>query len=565
MNQERLAVARGDQLADVVYINGQILDIYNGVWVSQSLAVHQGIIVGLGDYQGKETIDLQGMYVVPGLIDAHVHIESSLLTPEEFSRLVLPRGTVAVVADPHEIANVYGIPGIEYILEANEHTDLDIFVMLPSCVPATSVESSGASILAEDLRPLMQHPSVLGLGEMMNYPGVVYGDEEVHKKLELAREYGKMIDGHIEPQDMKELNAYAVNGIAANHECTNLLQARMNLSAGLALMLREGTAARNLEALLPVVNAYNRSRCMFCTDDRHPDHIEEQGHIDYAVRRAIELGMDPIHAIQMGSMNAAAFFGLHEYGAIAPGKRADFIVLEQVETFQIHSVYKRGVKVAEQGMFCRQPEMMRALPQNLPIGLQCSTLEKQDLLLPVYERNVAIQLVPGEILTKKIIFKKEDVSRLKKIAVIERHHKTGQVGLGWVQGFAFTQAAIASTIAHDSHNLIVVGDNDEDMLKAISCVKDMNGGLAVVSQGAVLAKLALPVAGLLSDRPYLEVKAALASLRTAVMSVGQQEEDDPFMTLAFLALPVIPEIRITDRGLFDVKLFDYISSNAELR
>ncbi len=559
MDRERLAVARGEIPADLVFINGNILDVYNGRWIGSPLAVHQGVIVGLGEYTGVKTVDLEGRWLVPGLIDAHMHVESSMLTPERFAELILPRGTLTVMADPHEIANVCGMDGIEYLLQSNQSTDLDIFVMLPSCVPATAVETSGAELTAEDLSAKMDDPHVLGLGEMMNYPGVILGDAEVHKKLELAKSCGKIIDGHIEPSDLMGLNAYVMSGIEANHECTTLEQARLNIQSGMALMIREGTAARNLESLLPVVDNYNRMRCMFCTDDRHPDHIEEQGHIDYLVRRAIELGTDPIMAIRMASLNTALFFGLKDRGAIAPGKMADLLVLEDPQSFEIKAVYKEGRLVAEAGSYLGNREQ-RDIPAKLRKGLNFPPMEMHDLALNLGEQNMAIELIPGEIVTRKKIVSREEAQTLKKIAVIERHHGTGNVGLGLVEGFGFKGAAIASTVAHDSHNLIVVGDNDEDMLVAIEETRKLGGGLVLAAGGEVRAKLALPVAGLLSDRPYPEVKQSLEELRREVRKVGYNQESDPFMTLAFLALPVIPEIRITDRGLFDVTIFDYINN-----
>ncbi|QRN85121.1 adenine deaminase [Clostridia bacterium] len=559
MNKERLAVARGDMPADLVFMNGKILDIYNGCWVTKPLAVHQGILVGFGDYEGISTVDLQGKWLIPGLIDAHMHLESSMLTPERFSELVLPKGTVTVMADPHEIANVCGTDGIEYLLESNPYLDLDLFVMLPSCVPATSIETSGAELTAEDLEKYMQHPGVLGLGEMMNYPGVIFGDDQVHKKLELAKKQGKIIDGHIEPDDLKGLNAYAMSGIEANHECTSPKQARATLQAGLALMIREGTAARNLEALLPVVDEYSRSRCMFCTDDRHPDHIESQGHIDYLVRRSIEKGMDPIMAIRMSSLNTAQFFGLKDRGAIAPGKKADLLILKDLQQFEVSSVYKDGCLVAKDGEYLGSHKQ-GDIPERLIKGLNFPSIKPQDLLLKLGKRNMAIELIPGEIMTRKKVVSYEEARQLKKIAVIERHHGSGNIGLGLVKGFDFKGAAIASTVAHDSHNLIVVGDNDEDMLLAIEETRKLGGGLVLSAGGEIRASLALPIAGLLSNRPYIEVKLALLKLKSELQKFGQSQDFDPFMTLSFLALPVLPEIRITDRGLFDVTIFDYIDN-----
>lgn len=554
VKEDLLNILRGEEPAELVFRGGKILDVYNGVWLEEDLAVHQGRILGIGAYEGEKVVDLKGKHVVPGLIDAHVHIESSLMIPQAYAELILAKGTVAIVADPHEIANVYGLEGIDYFLDASQTTDLDIQLMLPSCVPATSVETSGAELTATDLASRMDHPQVMGLGEMMNYPGVIYGEEDVHAKLDLAKAHGKVIDGHISPSSRNDINAYAYHGIMANHECTTEEEARLNLSAGMHLMIREGTAAPNLESLLPAVNDYNRARCMFCTDDRHPDQIEEEGHIDYMVRRAIQLGTDPVQAIQMASLNAASFFDMKDWGGLAPGKKASFIVLSDLESFQIDQVYIEGLALEDRP----KKEKNTPLPASVGQGLNFPDLSLEDLALPLKDTQTALGLVEGEIVTKRLEVDRDQAAKLKKLAVIERHKGTGNIGLGLVDGFDFSRGAIGSTIAHDSHNLIVVGDNDEDMLKVIQHIKEMGGGLALCHQGKITASLPLPVAGILSDQAYPQVKAGLLALKKAAADIGYPKGKDPFMTLAFLALPVIPEIRVTDQGIFDVVNFRYL-------
>lgn len=561
ISKELLAVARGDLRAELVFRGGRVFDAFNGVFVETDLAVHQGRIAGMGDYEGETVVDCQGKYLIPGFIDAHVHLESSMMTPDQFSGLLLSRGTTAVVADPHELANVYGMHAVDYLLGAAERIPLDLFVMLPSCVPATEMETAGAVLEAEDLEPRMGADRVLGLGEMMNFPGVIQGDDRVLAKLEMAGRYRKPLDGHMDTTDRNSFNAYAAAGIEANHECTTPEAARLNLENGLRLMIREGTATKNLEALLPVVNEFNLSQCMFCTDDRHPDHIRHEGHIDYMVRRSISLGIRPEWAIRMASLNAAQFFGLKDRGALQPGKLADMLVVSDLDRLEIDQVYKSGVLVAEHGEYTGTAPESIPLPEGMKVGLNARPITREDLVLDT-DRPVlpVIGIIPNEVVTRheEVAAAAVNMEDFRKIVVVERHHASGNVGVGLIRGFDFRNGAIGSTIAHDSHNIVISGDNDEDILAAFEELNRIRGGLVVVSGGEVLAELPLPIGGLLSDRPYEEVEEALEKLRLAVESLGDRGRFDPFMTLAFMALPVIPELKITDRGMFDVMAFRHL-------
>ncbi len=560
ISKEMLAAARGERKAELVFKNGQVFDSYNGVFRTQDLAVHDGTVVGVGTYEGELEVDATDRWLIPGFIDAHVHLESSMLTPGPFSRLLVAKGTTAVVADPHELANVYGMSAIDYLLEADRHTTLDIYVMLSSCVPATDMETSGAVLTARDLKTRMGEDQVLGLGEMMNYPGVINGDDEVYRKLELAKKFRKRIDGHIETSDRYSFNAYALGGIEANHECTTKEMGELNLAGGLKLMIREGTATKNLEALLPAVNEYNRNQCMFCTDDRHPDHIMHEGHIDAIVRRAIAWGLAPEAAILMATLNPAQFFGMTGHGSLTPGKKADVLVLRDLETVDIEAVYKEGIKVAQDGEFLFTDPVEIPLPEGISVGLNMKPVSREDLALPQRETHPVMVIVPNDIVTKRRDLSEAEIQEadLHKIVVVERHHGTGNVGVGLVEGFDFHGGAIASTIAHDSHNLILAGDNDDDLLAAIEAVERIDGGLVVVSGGKVLAEVSLPVGGLLSKENYETFEPKLKALRKALQDLGDSGRFDAFMTLGFLALPVVPSLKMTDRGMFDVEAFRHI-------
>lgn len=556
MNAEQLAMARGDTPADRVLRGAMVADLANGQWFRGDVAIGGGLIVGVGSYRGRQEEDLTGRYLVPGFFDAHVHVESSLLAPEQFAALVLPRGTTTIAADPHEIANVSGLAGIDYFLEAAAGSPLDIYVLLPSCVPATPREMAGARLGPEDLAGRIAHPRVLGLGEMMDYPGVVSGDPGVHRKIQLAHAERKVVDGHLEPEGDALLQAYAGSGIHANHECTTAAQARRNLRAGMHLMIREGTAARNLSALLEAVDARSIFRCMLCTDDRHPDHIEEEGHIDSMVRRCIREGLAPLDAFRMASLHPAEFFGLRDRGLIAPGRLADILVLGDPDRVEIETVYKRGEPVARGGRWLgkiRPLPVPAALTRSLAVG----HLGEADLSVPPGTAREAIGLVPGEILTRRVRLAPGEERDCLKVAVVERHRGSGLVGTAWVRGLPFRDRTVATTISHDSHNIIAAGDRDSDIRTAVDALVEMGGGLVVVSGGEVRAALPLPIAGLMTPQPWEAVREPLAAVRRAA---GGEEA---LMALSFLALPVIPEIRITPRGLFDVGTQRYLADEKE--
>ncbi len=563
--QDFLAVATGKRPVDLVLRNARLVNVLAGEIHPADIAISYGRIVGFGDYRGVEEIDLGGRYVCPGLIDAHVHIESSMVSPAEFARAVVPHGTTTVVVDPHEIANVCGVSGIEYMLAASEELPLSVYVMLPSCVPATPLENAGALLGVEELRPFWSHPRVLGLGELMDYPAVLNGHGPMLEKLLLGRT--KRVDGHGPGLSGKALCAYIAAGVGSEHECTTADEARERLRLGMRVMLREGSAARNLKDLLPVVTSANSRRCMFATDDRHPEDLLAQGHIDHLVRTAIEEGLDPITAIQMATINAAEYFGLAgSTGAIAPGYWADLVVVGDLREFRVERVFWRGKLVARHGGLLVEVEPYRDAKVKDTIHTQPLTLEKLRIQA-LGSKGKVLELVPHQIVTKKLIqdLPVEDgsyVARpdagLLKLVVAERHRATGNVGVAMVKGFGLQKGAIASTVAHDSHNIVAIGAGDEDILAATAEVVRLGGGLAVVEDGRVLGSLALPIAGLMSEEPLAVVRDKLGRLHELARGLGVRPEFDPFMTLAFLSLPVIPELKLTDLGLVDVESFTIV-------
>ncbi len=562
--KERIRAALGEGRVDLLIKNGRVVDVFSGEIEKKDVAIFGGFIVGFGDYQAREIIDVKGDFLCPGLIDGHVHIESSMVTIPEFARAVLPNGTTTVVIDPHEIANVLGQGGIQFMAASARDVPLNVFFMLPSCVPATHMETSGAILKAADLRSLFKKPWAIGLAEMMNFPGVIFRNSEVLKKIELAR--GKRMDGHAPMLSGKELYAYLTAGIRSDHECTTLKEAKEKLKNGIWMMIREGTTARNLRSLIPLVQPKNSRRFLFVTDDRHPKELLEEGHINSMVRQAIRWGMDPILAIQMATLNAAEYFRLDDLGAIAPGYRADIVTFDHLGRFHIKKVIKDGVLVSEDGkMLPPLIQMKKSLKARGSI--QIKPFKKEAFLLRSDQPLAKIiQLIPDQIITKKVIKKillKEGVAYpnikedILKIVVIERHKATGNIGIGFVQGFGLKKGAIASTVAHDSHNLVVVGTNDQDILKAATAIKAMGGGLVSILDGKVLAFLPLPIAGLMSEASVSQVNLQLEALHRAAKSLGCKLPD-PFMTLSFLSLPVIPELKITDKGLVDVKQFKFV-------
>lgn len=564
--EERIQTAFGEGEVDLLIKNGRVINVFSGEIEKKDVAIFDGVVVGFGDYEAKKTIDVKGDFICPGLIDGHVHIESSMVIIPEFARAVLPHGTTTVVIDPHEITNVLGIEGIRFMAESAKGIPLNVFLMLPSCVPATPMETSGANLKTDDLKPLLKEPWAIGLAEMMNFPGVIYRDPEVLKKIEMAK--GKRIDGHAPALSGKGLYAYLSAGIRSDHECTNLKEAKEKLKNGMWIMVREGTTARNLKDLLPLVTPKNSRRFFFVTDDRHPKELLEEGHINSMVKQAIRRGLDPILAIQMATLNPAEYFRLDDLGAIAPGYRADIITFDHLGRFRIKKVFKDGGLVAEEGKmispFVRENRSPSTIKRR---KLRIKPLRKDGLLLRSNQSLAkVIQLVPDQIITKKVIKRvvlrdgvaypdiKEDIL---KIAVVERHCATGNVGIGFVQGFGLKRGAIGSSVAHDSHNLVIVGTNDQDMLKVVETIRKMGGGLVAVSDGKVFASLSLPIAGLMAEVSVRKVYRSLEGVHRAARFLGCKIPD-PFMTLSFLSLPVIPELKLTDKGLVDVNQFKIV-------
>ncbi len=562
--KEKIRVASGDGVADLLIKNGRVMDVFSGEIEKKDVAIFGGVVVGFGDYRAREIIDVEGDFLCPGLIDGHVHIESSMVTIPEFARAVLPNGTTSVVIDPHEIANVLGGEGIRFMAESAKGVPLDVFIMVPSCVPATHMETSGATLKAADLKPLLKELWAVGLAEMMNFPGVIYGDREVLRKIEMAK--GKRIDGHAPMLSGKGLYAYLTAGIRSDHECTTSKEAKEKLKNGMRIMIREGTTARNLRSLIPLVHPKNSRRFFFVTDDRHPKELLEEGHIDSMVRQAVRWGLDPILAIQMATLNAAEYFRLDDLGAIAPGYRADIVSFDHLGRFQIKKVFKDGKLVAESNKMLF-PHTKKKKSSHVIGSVRIKSLKKDSLLLRSNQSLAKIiQLIPDQIVTKKVmrrVLLKDGVAHpnvkedILKIAVVERHKATGNIGIGFVQGFGLKKGAIGSSVAHDSHNIVLVGTNDKDMVKAVEVIQTMKGGLAAVSDGKVLASLPLPIAGLMSEASVAQVNVQLEALLRAAKTLGCKIPD-PFMTLSFLSLPVIPELKLTDKGLVDVNQFKFV-------
>jgi len=554
----RLAVARGDEPADLVVQGGRVLSVYTREWLEADVAVCDGWIAGVGEYSGRDTLDARGRYVVPGLIDSHLHLESSMLLVDEFAKLVLPFGTTSVVADPHEIANVLGTDGVHWLADACADLPLDVFFMAPSCVPASRFESPRRALTTGDLEGLLRRRSVLGLAEMMNFPGVIAGDPDELAKLGL--EGAEHVDGHAPGVLGRRLQAYAAAGIGSDHEATTPQEGRERLRAGMWLLIREASGARNLDALLPLVHEFGPARMAFCTDDREPGHIAREGHVNSMVRRAVEAGVDARDALAMASCNGAAWHRLGDRGAIAPGRRADLLVLPDLERFLPDVVLKDGL-VPAAPVAPPVPEWARRTVRIQPIS-------PNDLHTPDDGGSIrVIGLVPGQIVTEALALPATvrdglavaDPARdLAKVAVAERHLGTGRVGLGFVQGFGLQRGAIASTVAHDAHNIVCVGVDDGDMARAIGRLAELGGGMVAVEGRGVRAELPLPVAGLLSDQPLDVVLAQSEALSDAAAALGCTVEA-PFHAMSFLALSVIPSLKITDQGLVDVDQFRLVS------
>ncbi|MBU8878575.1 adenine deaminase [Bacillus sp. FJAT-29790] len=571
--KKRIDVAAKRTPADLVIKNGKIINVFTREILTDDIAIVDGFIAGIGDFEGNETIDASGKYIVPGFIDGHVHIESAMVTPSEFANVVLPHGVTTVIADPHEIANVSGVDGIEFMLKASEGIPLDVFLMLPSCVPATPFENAGATLEAEQLEPFYTHPRVIGLGEVMDFPSVFHNDEKMLKKLADASIQEKRIDGHAAGIDSNGINVYMAAGIRTDHECVTPEEALDRLRKGMYVMLREGSAAKDLIALLQAVNEQNARRCLFVTDDKHLDELINEGSIDYNVITAIKEGLDPLLAIQMATLNAAECFGLKTKGAVAPGYEADFLILNDLDTIDIEKVYKSGKLVAMNGEIVSHCESKVAPSPSIIDSVKINSVTSDHLQIKINDGSLAniIGIIPNKIVTKHLIENVDSKNGLfqcnlekdhLKLAVVERHKKTGNVGLGIIKGLGIKNGAVASTVAHDSHNIVAAGTSDEDLMKAIHLTSEMKGGLVVVQNGEMIASLPLPISGLISDQPSSIVNKRISELNQALIKIGCSMEFNPFVTLSFLALPVIPELKLTDVGLFNVKTLRHIQIEA---
>ena len=553
-------VAAGREKADLVLKNATYVNVFSNELCHGDIAVAEGLIVGMGQYSGHTEVDVSGKIVLPGFIDAHIHLESSLVSPKEFAKAVLPHGTTTVITDPHEIANVMGTDGIEYMLQATEDLPVDVRFMLPSCVPATPMDESGANLDYRAIDSFYEHPRVQGLAEMMNFVGAINGDAQVVEKIVASQAHHKKIDGHAPDLVGNDLNAYIAAGVYSDHECHDLDDAIAKLQRGQFIMIREGTAARNLDALSPLLCDKYIERCMFCTDDKHPNDLLEKGHIDYIVKRALELGVEPITAIRAACHNAARYFLLNNRGAIAPGYLGDFVIIDNFENFHIEKVYKKGVLMVEDGVVrdFDAPKVDEYLEAKAHDTFHVGALTAKDFA--DHRPRGVIGMVNGEITTTDAGYADRiavDYDVLK-IAVVERHKNTRHIGIGYIQGYGLTSGAVATSISHDSHNIIVVGTNEEDMAAAVNRLVELKGGIVVLDKGEVTAEVPLAIAGIMSDEPLVEVNRKLEDAKEKAFAAGVNRGIDPFMTLSFMALPVIPTLRITTRGVIDVVTQQYI-------
>ena len=554
--QQKLSIARGERPAERLFKNANLVNVLSGEIYLTNVAVDDGRVIGLGDYKAKTIIDLKGAYLAPSLIDGHFHVESSMLTTREFARAVVPHGTGAVVIDPHEYANVLGLDGIRYVLESSKNLPIDFFIMLPSCVPATPLETSGARLTAADLKLMISDDRVAGVAEMMNYPGVYLGVESELAKIEAGK--GKNIDGHAPGLRGRNLNAYILAGVQSDHESTELAEAQEKLRLGMHVLLREGSTERNLATLIPLITSHNAPNCSFATDDKLAGDLVSEGHIDHCVRKATRMGIPPMTALQIATISTARHYRLRNFGAIAPRYWADFIVFDNLKELVVRQTYKKGILVAEDGKYLAP---QRALAHRPRSTMNLRYKAPQDLKVHIKRacKIRVIEIVPRQIVPREIIETPRTENRLVvadvkrdilKLVVVERHHATGNVGVGFVRGFKLKVGALGSTVAHDAHNVVVVGTNDADIARAIEELVKMRGGQVAVNNGKVQAELPLPIAGLVSDRPLDEVIERIAALNAAARAMGC-DLDAPFMTLSFLSLSPIPELKLTDQGLID--------------
>mgnify|MGYP000437421921 CR=1 FL=1 len=554
-------VASGRQKADLVLKNATYVNVFCNELSHGDIAVAEGLIAGMGEhYEGAVEIDMGGKLVLPGFVDAHIHLESALVSPKEFANAVIPHGTTTVITDPHEIANVMGTDGIEYMLQATEDLPVDVRFMLPSCVPATPLDESGAILDYRAIDSFYDHPRVQGLAEMMNFVGAINGDEQTVEKIVAAQAHHKKIDGHAPDLQGNDLNAYIAAGVYSDHECHDVKDAIAKLERGQFIMIREGTAARNLEALMPLLTGKYADRCMFCTDDKHPNDLLEKGHIDYIVKKAISLGADPITAVKVACHNAARYFLLNNRGGISPGYLADFVIIDNFQNFNIEQVYKKGVLMVDHGEIqdFPSPEIEPYLVERAHKTFHVAALTAEDFA-EKRPRGI-IGMVDGEITTVDAGYSDRiDVEYdVLKIAVVERHKNTHHIGIGYIQGYGLKSGAVATSISHDSHNIIVVGTNETDMAAAVNRVVELNGGIVVWDGGQSVAEVPLAIAGIMSDEPLVTVNEKLETAKDAAHKLGVNPGIDPFMTLSFMALPVIPSLRITTRGVFDVTTQSYV-------
>lgn len=553
--QRIIAVAAGREKADLVLKNAKYLNVFSNEFLCGDIAVANGLIAGVGKYDGKTEIDVSGKLVLPGFIDAHIHLESSMVTPAEFAKAVVAHGTTTVITDPHEITNVMGIDGVEYMIQASQNLPIDVHFMMPSCVPATDIDESGAELDRKDIDLYLDNnKKVLGLAEMMNYVGVINGDKNVLSKIVTSQAHHKKIDGHAPELSGNDLNAYIAAGVYSDHECSTFENALEKLRKGQFIMIREGTAAHNLKALMPLLTQQYYSRCMFATDDKHPSDLLYGGHIDYIVKQALKNGADPIVVLKTATHHAARYFLLNNKGAIASGYLADIVVVNNLEDFNVETVFKCGKLV-----FDGEVKDFSAPTVDEKLAEKCFDTFHLDSVTPssfkVDGKLGLIGLVGGELLTRNLgTADKIDVENdILKIACIERHKGTNHIGVGYVKGYSLKSGAVATSVAHDSHNIITVGCNDDDIAVAVNAIKDSNGGIAVVENGKIKALLELPIAGLMSDEPLTTVNEKLENAKSSAYELGADKSIDPFMTLSFLSLPVIPSLRITTKGVFDAE------------
>lgn len=552
--QRIIAVAAGREKADLVLKNAKYLNVFSNEFLCGDIAVANGLIAGVGKYDGKTEIDVSGKLVLPGFIDAHIHLESSMVTPAEFAKAVVAHGTTTVITDPHEITNVMGIDGVEYMIQASQNLPIDVHFMMPSCVPATEIDESGAELDCKDIDLYLDNKKVLGLAEMMNYVGVINGDKNVLSKIVTSQAHHKKIDGHAPELSGNDLNAYIAAGVYSDHECSTFENALEKLRKGQFIMIREGTAAHNLKALMPLLTQQYYSRCMFATDDKHPSDLLYGGHIDYIVKQALKNGADPIVVLKTATHHAARYFLLNNKGAIASGYLADIVVVDNLENFNVETVFKRGKLV-----FDGEVKDFSAPTVDEKLAEKCFDTFHLDSVTPssfkVDGKLGLIGLVGGELLTRNLgTADKIDVENdILKIACIERHKGTNHIGVGYVKGYSLKSGAVATSVAHDSHNIITVGCNDDDIAVAVNAIKDSKGGIAVVENGKIKALLELPIAGLMSDEPLTTVNEKLENAKSSAYELGADKSIDPFMTLSFLSLPVIPSLRITTKGVFDAE------------